>query len=312
VGTPLGGSSDASKERVGTTQQDEVILTLEAELEQLRSVCASKDQRIAELSRTDTPAGRLKRDIRNLASELHNTRRQLKESMAEVQELQAQVSRSSFDGTSNDAVDSPSSKAMGDALPASSGSNALRGSGVDRNNGAGADRANLRERITELMEENRQLRETVLHMKGSEGLHHTRQPSGASTQRSSETPFGSAALGGKEAGALSNPASRQPYLGGQSPTGSSAHVSAAPYAQQEEAPRQVLYSSANTDNFATIGPTVLKGVGAVDGVASIAKVLLQRMHSSVCAVRQPGVPGQQLGPPAGQLPLVGVGIHQNM
>jgi len=323
AGTSLGSSNDAPKERMGTTQQDEAILNLEAELEQLRSVCASKDQRIAELSRTDTPAGRLKRDIRNLSSELHNARRQLKESLAEIQELQAQLSRaeagasgregSSHDAVSHDAGDSPISRAAGDSAPTSSGASASRGSGVDKSNGAGADRANLRERIAELSEENRQLRETVVQLKGLEGVHHASQPSGASTQRSVE-PCGNGAMGGREnTGTFSSSAARQAYISGQPPAGSSAQVAAAPNPQQEEPVKTVVYSSANPENAATIGPTMLQGVGTVDGVASIAKVLLQRIHSSVCCVRRPGVPGQaHVLPTAGQMPMIGVGMPSNM
>jgi len=319
AGTQLGNSAEAPKERVGTTQQDEAILTLEAELEQLRSVCASKDQRIAELSRTDTPAGRLKRDIRNLAGELHNTRRQLKESMGEVQELQAQLSRAEagvtgregvHDPANTDSGDSPTSRAAGDSAPAPSGTSASRGSG-DRSSGAGADRANLRERISELMEENRQLRETVVQLKGLEGTQHASQPSGVSTQRSSEPSFASSAKGAKDGvHAFSSSAARHSYLSGQPPAGSSAQVAAAPNPQQEETVRQVVYSTANLENAATIGPTMLQGVGTVDGVNSIAKILLQRIHSSVCAVRRPGVAAQQNGPQAvGQLSMIGVGMH---
>jgi len=318
AGAVLGSSNDAPKERVGTTQQDEAILTLEAELEQLRSVCSSKDQRIAELSRTDTPAGRLKRDIRNLASELHNTIRQLRESVAEIQDLQAQLSRAessvsgreggNHDAASHDTADSPSSRVAGDSAPAPSGSSASRGS-----SGAGADRANLRERIAELSEENRQLRETVVQLKGSEGMHHARQPSGASTQRSAESSFGSGTMSGKDnSSAFATTASRQSYLASQPPSGSSAQVAAAPNPQQEEPLRQVVYSSANTENTATIGPTMLQGVGTVDGVASVAKVLLQRIHSSVCAVHRPGIPAQSYASAAGQLPMIGVGMPPNI
>ncbi|CAK0853357.1 unnamed protein product [Prorocentrum cordatum] len=61
----------------------EVILQMEQEIAELRSACARKDQRIAELARADTPAGRLRRDVRQLAGELHRARRRL----GELQEL---------------------------------------------------------------------------------------------------------------------------------------------------------------------------------------------------------------------------------
>lgn len=305
--------------------KDEVILQLENELAELRNACAWKDQRIAELSRTDTPAARLKRDVRNLAAELHHTRKELSESVRELQELQAQLAKGEAGAAAapRDIVDRPTG-GTGDAAPPTPQS-------ADRGNGGSGDRGGqFKEQISELQDENRQLRDKVSQLqaqtaRGNNGqmaasgssavtapardpsfdsLHHTRQPSGASTQRASEQLQQPASHSVSGSG-YGNDALRQPppYLnqqavsglsnqqpGGTSPTAASAQ-------QHEELVQQVLYSTAQEHNSTTIGPTMLQGVGMVDGVASVAKVLLSRIHSSVCAAHRrqmvmPGAPGQ--------------------
>lgn len=334
AGTPLGGGgTEPAKERLAGSSQDEVILQLENELLELRNACSWKDQRIAELSRTDTPAARLKRDIRHLASELHHTRKELSESVRELQEFRSQQERGepgSATAAPRDTIDSPS------ATTASSG-------GAGGSNGAGAGRTGtqLRGRIVELEEENRSLRESVVTLKAQgladsvqhQGQGHARQPSGASTQRAAEpqAPLPSsvnvaqsaASANTANAPGWSSGDARQQYMSQQqagaalqapspstvAPSTPSAgapmpaqqappvQVQAAP-AAQEEPLRQIVYSTANAEHAATIGPTMLQGVGTVDGVAMVAKVLLQRIHSSVCAAHrraQPPMTGN-LGP----------------
>lgn len=362
TGAPLGGSAEAPKERLAATPQDEVILQLENELLELRNACSWKDQRIAELSRTDTPAARLKRDIRHLAAELHHTRKELSESVREVQELRAQLERveggagareNANVGASRDIVDSPSAATTGGGGggQGSSGAHARTDSRRD-----GADRTSqLKDRISELTDENRQLRTTIEQLKAApppreptpgltDGLHHARQPSGASTQRASEPSHASGAT--SASGASGAPAGqsgaqsggsgiRQQYSqqaaglqtlsastaadGARAATASSVSSASGTPAQastaQEEPLRQIVYSSANSELTATIGPTTLQGVGTVDGVAMVAKVLLQRIHSSVCAAhrRAPppsmaasmAAPGQPTAQP-GQLAMVGM------
>mmetsp|Transcript_58503 Transcript_58503/g.126561 ORF Transcript_58503/g.126561 Transcript_58503/m.126561 type:complete len:332 (+) Transcript_58503:160-1155(+) len=288
----LGGSGDAARDRLGTTPQDEVILQLETELVELRNACAWRDQRIADLSRTDTPIGRLKRDVRQLASELHHTRKKLSESHCEMQELLQQIARleggvdSHTDGTAlsrRDLVDSAHA-AVGGAEKATIGK--LQG-----------DRG-LRERMGFLEDENKQLREMVAQLQSStsrgtptgsrqamDGSHHARQLSGASTQRAPEpAPPGSHVRAGESFAAgtsfAAGNASRGLAGGGQ--TGGGSGQAAPP----EETVRQIVYSSAHPENAAVIGPVTLQGVGTVDGVASVAKVLLQRIHSSVCAAHR--------------------------
>jgi hypothetical protein len=317
--------SGATTEQGKGLPQDEVILQLENELNDLRNVLAWKDQRIAELSRTDTPAARMKRDIRHLASELHRTRKELSESVREAQDLRAQlergeVSASGRDGSQRDIVDSPSATTSGSGTAGHSANNS---GSTGRASAPGGDRGTqLRGRLVELEEENRQLRETVAQLKApslNDHVHqsHARQPSGASTQRAAEPPSSVqpmssvAATGGPGNSSNAGSGFRQPYMNQQgntlqapSPAVTSSAVSApsvapsTPMVVQEEPVRQTVYSSQNMEHTATIGPTTLQGVGTVDGVAMVAKVLLQRIHSSVCAAhRRPQatmaqVPGQ--------------------
>lgn len=324
------------------SSEAQVILQLENELLELRNACAWKDQRIAELSRTDAPVARLKRDIRLLAMELHHTRKELSESMRDLQDLQAQLARGESGGSGGrdsaavpqrDIVDSPATSA-GAPATATSGGAASGASGA-----SGSDRgAQLRGRIAELQDENRQLREKVVSLQtrqnglavevtrdnsGSfEGsLHHARQPSGAASQRAVElnqavsaTP--PSAYSSIRGTAYSGTGAAAP--GGASPTGSTVTPppaaalaqatpanAAAPGGAVEEPVRPVVYSSVDHTNQSTLGPTTLQGVGVVDGVASVAKVLLQRIHSSVCAAHRR--PQMALPTPAvqpGQMPLV--------
>lgn len=85
---------------------------------------------------------------------------------------------------------------------------------------------------------------------------------------------------------------------------------AAAVAQEEPA----VYSTLNHDSAATLGPTMLQGVGTVDGVASVAKVLLQRVQSSVCSAHRRQQGGMQpMGPAVVQQQVIGqaqpVGAH---
>lgn len=289
---------EQAKERLAANSQDEVILQLENELVELRNACSIKDQRIAELSRTDTPAVRLKRDIRHLASELHHARKELSESMREIADLKNQLERGEA-GDRREISDSPSATNNNAAGTTSGGTNSSAGR-------AGGDRGSqLRGRIIELEEENRSLRDTVVQLK-ADSLHqsHARQPSGAgpSTQRAAEpSSQASAAAATGPGGAAGTAAARQGYAALQAPTpgtmasspGSGTPTSAT--AMQEEPLRQIVYSSASPELAATIGPTMLQGVGTVEGVHMVAKVLLQRIHSSVCAPHRRQQPMANMG-----------------
>merc|ERR1719387_2208299 len=93
--SPEPGGGELKENRLS---QEEIIVELERELQEIRNACALKDQRIAELERTDAPAARLKRDIRLLASELHATRKELSDSMRDLQDLQQQLNRGDTGG----------------------------------------------------------------------------------------------------------------------------------------------------------------------------------------------------------------------
>lgn len=311
---PLSNGGEAPKDRLASNQ-DEVILQLENELVELRNACAWKDQRIAELSRTDVSAGRLKRDIRLLALELHQTRKQLSDSQADLQELQG---RGASEG--------------GSTVPISTESSPV---GADPNKSAAG---NLRDSIAQLQEENRQLKESVARLQmapAGHEAHHNRQQSGAATQRVAEQQLTGMQHSLPPGGYRSDPGAgvaRAPYMAQtlpQPPQPTSSQPPAPsqlapvpvpvplPVPGQEEAVFQVVYSTTHLENTTTIGPTALQGIGTVDGVSSIAKVLLSRIHSSVCAAHRrpmnpamPAAPVQPMQP--GQIPMVMVPLQQNL
>jgi len=326
-----GGSNEPDKDRLETAaSQSEVIRQLENELMELRNACAWKDQRIAELSRTDVPVARLKRDVRLLAAELHHTRKELSESVRELQEYQGQLSHGDGDGNapSRDVLEGLATGGGAPATP-TAGSSAGRGS---KDRGSGQDRsAQLSDRIAELAEENRQLKDQCkalqvqqiaaqaqapasvdaapVREQSFDSLLHNRQPSGSTTQRvpaqdREQQPMGSMAPPGSAGPSPTNNQMRPPFRGKSHVPQPSSATSMAPVPAHEEPLRQIVYSSARTENIATIGPTVLQGIGTLDGVASVAKVLLSRVQSSICcaahrrpamgmAVGMQGQPGQQ-------------------
>jgi len=276
------------------SSQDEVILQLESELLELRNACAWKDQRIAELSRGDAPAGRLRRDVRLLAAELHRARRQLSESLGERQELQQQRGRGEAVAGAGAAVDSSPS----------AGACASRG-GAER----GSERS-LRESIGQLQEENRQLKDTVARLQTPPlpdgGLHRASEPA---------QPHLPGLGGGYRSSDPGPLLPRAGHLLGQAGAGGPAAGPPAAGVPQEEQFFQIVYSTVRTELTATTGPRTLQGVGTLDGAASIAKVLLSRIGSSVCSGHRrpagaPGAPvaGQPLQP--GQMPMVMVGMPQ--
>jgi len=265
----------SAKERLGQGPQDEVILQLENELAELRNACAWKDQRISELSRTDPAPARLKRDIRQLAAELHQTRRQLSESLGE-----AEARDGAGAAKGRESVDSASTGAGGDA--AASGAAERRA-------------ADLSAKVGELQEENRQLREALSQLKErAESASHSRQLSGASTQRAPEAHAAQTQPAAQQPAAAGYPgAARQQYPVAVQQVANHHHAGLPGGAASEEPLRPIVYSSFQHENTATIGPTVLQGIGTVDGVASVAKILLQRIHSSVCSAHR-----RQAQPPA--------------
>lgn len=316
-GGAIGGAAPAllgGELKESRLSQEEMIADMERELQDLRNACALKDQRIADLERTDAPASRLKRDIRLLASELHATRKELSDSMRDLQELQQQLNRNDQSGAGRDGGASGPRDVVdggGQGVAATPAGGASAASGTDRG-------AQLRGRIAELQEENRQLRDQVLALQARPAARHTngtaaeagagapppgpgaldvhaRAPSGAATQRAVELApaQGGAGTGMAASGAY---AVRQPYPDHQ--------PSAAQAAPAEEHIKPCVYSNHDLSGASTIGPITLQGIGIVDGVSSVAKILLQRIHSSVLAAHRraqmaaaagPGAPGQHLG-----------------
>lgn len=242
-GLPLPIAGDASKE-LPISSQDEVILQLENELVELKNACAAKDQRIAELSRNDGQMGRLKRDVRALASELHEAQKQLGETMSELQDLR---------GGRSEVMASPYA-------------------------GASDNERMLQDSVTQLQDENWQLKETLARLQMGES--EMWQQSHISMQRPADQVMMQAPVVGAQRSM--NPGPARGYQG-QPPVG-------APVVAEEQV-FQVVYSTTRTEKTVTLGPTTLQGVGTVDGVNSVAKLLLSRLQSSICsAQRRPMMP----------------------
>merc|ERR1711920_154419 len=102
---------------------------------------------------------------------------------------------------------------------------------------------------------------------------------------------------------MSVPSNSQP---GTATTSNTQVVGTVGSAQHEEPLRQIVYSTVHTENTATIGPTTLQGVGTVDGVASVAKVLLQMIQSSVCAKRHAAPVSMAMPGPGQPMPITGM------
>merc|ERR1719221_65824 len=208
-----------------------------------------------------------------------------------------------------DVVDSPGAPgsigANGEVILSnfSVGKESSGGGGGCSDRGSNNGGVQLRERVAELQEENRQLRDQLkMNPNRDQNVdimqQHARPASGASTQRFPEPlqlhPATSVAVGASvhrvsDQGApprmqcMSVPSNSQP---GTATTSNTQVVGTVVAAQHEEPLRQIVYSTVHTENTATIGPTPLQGVGTVDGVASVARILLQRIHSSVCAAHR--------------------------
>merc|ERR1712232_410223 len=107
----------------------------------------------------------------------------------------------------------------------------------------------------------------------------TQQPWSASSQRVQEQPPQSRPLDPGLAPAGGSAMRPQYPAGASGAAVAPAGLSPQP---QDESFMQVVYSTLAHENVVTLGPTMLQGVGTVDGVASVAKVLLQRIPCSVC------------------------------
>eukprot|EP00928_Gymnodinium_smaydae_P024004 TRINITY_DN19574_c0_g1_i2.p1 TRINITY_DN19574_c0_g1~~TRINITY_DN19574_c0_g1_i2.p1 ORF type:complete len:336 (+),score=92.93 TRINITY_DN19574_c0_g1_i2:120-1127(+) len=268
-GAAAGGSSGASAAAAAAEppreRQDEAILQLENELIELRNACAWRDQRIAELSRVDVPVPRLKHDIRVLAGELRNTRKQLAETIAEKRELSSRLRKAEGrpDASGGGPVETIS------VTPGVGASSAASGAG----GASGADRTALRERerIAELTDENRRMREMIAQL--------TMQASASAQRASMEQVVGVAAHPGNPgAGVVAGASGGLPAAGAMAPV---------PTGLQGVGPvEQIVYSSASPEHAATIGPTALQGVGVVENVSDLAKVLLTRIPASVCSMHR--------------------------
>lgn len=193
---------------------------------------------------------------------------------------------------------------------------------VDRCDGD-TERISAQDRIVEVEDENRLLREEVAELKARAAVQVVQaapvdemldvprfiQPSSASTQRSSDqTPSHMAqsislpqpttftngsVMSGSSLGmpqrTTSNSQSQYPASHGWGLVPGTAAVTGIT-ALEEPPTRQCVYSSSCTENTSTLGPIMMQNIGTVDGVASVAKVLLQRNKSSVLAANRHTLP----------------------
>lgn len=260
---PLGAASDsaASNGRDRFGNPDEVILQLEAELRELRNALALKDQRIAELSRHDAKEGRLKRDIRLLAGELRNTKRQLAERSRRWQEERTQL---------HDALAQLRAIAPGDVTPGNSASIGVLPSGTGAA-ASGNDGGHLLQR-------SRPAETPQSHTPtGAGGLSDVRGSRAAPTYLNGTATPGGTVEGRPRTPTAATQASPQVSVG---VTAAGATVAVATTPAVDEV-RPCVYSTFHTEHAATVGRQELTGIGTVEGVASVAKVLLQRVNGSV-------------------------------
>eukprot|EP00927_Polykrikos_kofoidii_P026264 TRINITY_DN23416_c0_g1_i1.p1 TRINITY_DN23416_c0_g1~~TRINITY_DN23416_c0_g1_i1.p1 ORF type:complete len:370 (+),score=43.70 TRINITY_DN23416_c0_g1_i1:66-1112(+) len=272
------------------SRHDEVMMQLENELLESRNACAWKDQRIAELSRTEAPSTRLKRDIRILVSELHVTRKKLSDTQQELQKA-----RDGFRDTGEGLEPSGAASAAGGEAPSPTASGVREPGeslGVGRERVGSVDRSKEQFKISDLLEENRQLRERLVayqaahrpsglstpggHLEGFESgqhHHHSRVPSGVGGRNSDAPPL-------PPQGYSSSGAPRPTYSG----TGQNTPI-------PEEIVRPTVYSSAPwSEQFQTLGAVVIPNIGTYKGVREMAAMLQKRIDSSVLCVEKRHVP----------------------
>lgn len=267
--SPTGGwPQEPSRERGVSDAQAEAFQNLQAEIAELNNILQCKDQRIAELGRANTSTQRLKRDIRQMASELNSTRKQLAKYQAANQELLDRISLYEVVDVSGNASNTISFASKRDRGDREAGSK------------QGGDQSEL---IAELQEQNRQLRDALVdsQQKVVENVPYLWQPSGASTQRAAEQ----AGPGG------TTPTTAGAARGIVRATGTSVQAAANMHGHwlklQDEMVQPIVYTSLNHEHARTTGPTMLEGIGLVKGVREIAQVILSRNNASVLYNKNP-------------------------
>lgn len=265
---------------------------MEQELKQLRSECAYKDQQIADLKRAEVSTARIKKDMRQLVGSLHEARKELWRRRLEQQDS-ASASRDSAEGESPGRPRPGQAEDAGQAALVVSLQQELRDARQ-----LSDDRAAL---IARFEDENGRLKQSVDGLQSqvqsqqlqqphqqpqAQQPQQTRQPSGVSAQKptTADSPHTFTTVAGISAGTTVGTSAAAaapravPYLGGLSTPGGQV-VTILP--DQHEQLQPFVYSNLQ-DHGATVGVISLQGIGTVDGVASAAKVLLQRIQSSVC------------------------------
>lgn len=243
--TVLTADVGVSNERL-ISAPNEVLQDLEKENLELKNLLQLKDQRIAELSRSDTHTLRLKKDIRMLAAELHDTRKQLRESNALVEDFRVQRAKlqthrpTTESSTSTEALD---------------GKEVVRPSPADR---AAATA------FVELEAENQRLRLYVNDLQLELAKLHPQHLDSLRASVAAQQP---------------RPLDLQNSI--SSTTGSTRPASSLYQDHDDEYGEMVVYSSQRCEHATRLGRMMLQGLGIVEGSSHAAKVLLSRINSSV-------------------------------
>lgn len=276
--------------------QEESIMQLEQELLEVRNAMALKDMMVSELMKDDASAPRLKREIRALAEELHHTRKELSQSMMDLQELQTQLNHENKDGSGagpRDVVES--------ATPAVD---------AERMSGLQAENRELREKVSAVQAQlqQRSQNESALiafpSTSPQNANHQWTAPREAgydtgvfrpnpSLQRMGDYagtgPGVSVAtgqnLGGAETG-MNGLAQHNRYASIGSGGSNSMQGTGVLQLPVDDSCQPIVYSSLHHGTDSTLGHTHLQGIGVVDGAAAVAKILLGRMTSSVMTTPQ--------------------------
>jgi len=310
---PLEPKESRSLTPSGEVPSRESVLALQQELQELRNSCAIKDQKIGELQKSDASVSRLKREIREFAEVLHEKRKELSHAHAHHARLQAMAGdpRAPLHQEPKDIVDTAGQPIADDGD------------------------ARAQERIAQLQEENRQLRErlTSVHSQrerrneqGNLGIpvsspqHRAASRDGSFDSRNFSRPPDNMNNGGGYGNATNPPALNSAMGGMRYPNipgafgNMGASLATGNATRVDDGIQPEVYSSMEPNRASTLGQIPLQGVGMVNGASGVAKILLQRLGSSVYHQqgRRAGPHDQNVGhpqmAPAPQLAQPGPGV----
>jgi hypothetical protein len=254
------------------------VAAAEQELQDLRNSCALKDQKILEMQKSDASASRLKREIRELAEVLHQKRKELSYAHAERARLQQAVNgnqRTPMHQEPRDLVES-----SGTAL-----TNDSDGRTQDRINSLQDENEQLRQRIALVHAQSERRNDPGnLGLPVSSPQHCAASREGSYDSRSFRRPEGNMSGYGN----ATSPAAANGTMGGSRyPTipgalgGNLAMIAGNNAIPVDDPQRPLVNSSMDHNTASSLGQVPLQGVGMVEGASGVARVLLQRLGSSV-------------------------------